>query len=198
VGIGPGGVGRFVGNLHEDEAMNILRLIFENLKRGTLTARFPQKQPLSPHYRGLIQIDAERCVGCGQCAYSCPSCAMEVHRDGDKYQWKYDAAKCTFCGRCIERCKLHVLTQQSERPPDYSVEGELKQEWNMVRKRPVRPAATANSKDDSAKPATAVPAEKADTIKTEDKPSTIAATEPRTETMSDTPPVIEVKAEQRV
>ena len=71
--------------------MKILRLILDNLKRGTLTAKFPEKQPVSPNYRGMVSIDSEKCVGCGQCAYSCPSCAMEVHREGDKYQWKYDA-----------------------------------------------------------------------------------------------------------
>jgi formate hydrogenlyase subunit 6/NADH:ubiquinone oxidoreductase subunit I len=123
--------------------MKILRLILDNLKRGTLTAKFPEQQPVSPNYRGMISIESERCVGCGQCSYSCPSCAMEVHREGDKYQWKYDASKCTFCGRCVDRCKLHLLTMATERPPVYEHQGDLKQEFNMVRKRPAPKAAAA-------------------------------------------------------
>ena len=133
--------------------MKILRLILDNLKRGTLTAKFPEQQPVSPNYRGMISIESERCVGCGQCSYSCPSCAMEVHREGDKYQWKYDASKCTFCGRCVDRCKLHLLTMATERPPVYEHQGDLKQEYNMVRKRPAPKPAPPTKKEEAAAPA---------------------------------------------
>jgi ferredoxin len=66
-----------------------------------------------------------------------------VTRSGDNYTWSYDPSKCAFCGRCIERCKPHTLTMESKLPPLYSLQGELKQVLNMVRKRPVRPAPTA-------------------------------------------------------
>jgi len=143
--------------------MKILRLILDNLKRGTLTSKFPEKQPVSPNYRGMISIESERCVGCGQCSYSCPSCAMEVHREGDKYQWKYDASKCTFCGRCVDRCKLHLLTMATERPPVYEHQGDLKQEYNMVRKRPAPKPAPPAKKEDAAAPAPEASAKEAAT-----------------------------------
>lgn len=171
--------------------MKILRLILDNLKRGTLTAKFPEKQPVSPNYRGMVSIDSERCVGCGQCAYSCPSCAMEVHREGDKYQWKYDAAKCTFCGRCVDRCKLHLLTMATERPPVYEHQGDLKQEFNMVRKRPVRPAPPV--KNEEAKPDQAAVAAKIEPVK-EEIVSPVIATEAKIET----PPVTSGAAEQTI
>ena len=175
--------------------MKILRLILDNLKRGTLTSRFPEKQPVSPNYRGMVSIDSEKCVGCGQCAYSCPSCAMEVHREGDKYQWKYDASKCTFCGRCIDRCKLHLLTMATERPPVYEHQGDLKQEFNMVRKRPVRPAAPVNK--EVAKPEVAVPAVKTETAK-EEVASAALVNEAVKEAQIETPPVTSGPAEQTI
>jgi formate hydrogenlyase subunit 6/NADH:ubiquinone oxidoreductase subunit I len=120
--------------------MNIFHLIYENLRLGTVSYPLPhQHQCTSDQYRGVIVNDPSRCVGCGQCAYVCPSAAIEVTRSGDTYQWTYDPGKCAFCGRCIERCKPHTLTMESQLPPLYSHQGEMKQVLNMVRKKPVRP-----------------------------------------------------------
>lgn len=115
--------------------MNILKLLLQNLRRGAVSYRFPLHHDTSEHYRGLIDNDETRCVGCGQCAYVCPSHGMEVHRNGDNYEWSYDPGKCTFCARCIDRCKLKTLTMHSERPPVYGESGELKQILKMIRKR---------------------------------------------------------------
>jgi formate hydrogenlyase subunit 6/NADH:ubiquinone oxidoreductase subunit I len=123
--------------------MNIFRLILENLRRGTVSFPLPHKHECtSSEYRGLIQNDAARCVGCGSCAYVCPTAAIEVTRNGDTYRWTYDPGKCTFCARCIDRCRPKTLTQESMLPPLYSTEGELKKILDMVKKKPVRPVAT--------------------------------------------------------
>jgi len=124
--------------------MNIFRLIFQNLRRGPISFPLPHKHECtSSEYRGLIVNDAERCVGCGLCAYVCPTAAIVVTRSGDTYRWTYDAGKCTFCGRCLERCKPDTLSMQSKLPPVYSTQGDLITVLDMVRKRPVRPAPAA-------------------------------------------------------
>ena len=53
--------------------MKILRLILDNLKRGTLTAKFPEKQPVSPNYRGMVSIDSENAASA---AASAPTVAL--------------------------------------------------------------------------------------------------------------------------
>lgn len=150
--------------------MNILKLILDNLRQGTASYKLPHKHECtSNRYRGLIHNDPERCVGCSACAYVCPTGAIEVKRAGENYSWSYDPGKCTFCERCIERCRPNTLTMESQLPPLYSHEGELKTVLEMVRKRPVKPATPAVAA------ATAAASAAAKTVATEAKPAVTAA-----------------------
>lgn len=143
--------------------MNILRLILDNLRKGTVSFRLPHTHECtSNQYRGLIHNDSSRCVGCGSCAYVCPTGAIEVTRGGDTYTWSYDPGKCTFCARCIDRCRPATLSSESKLPPIYSHQGELKVVYEMKKKKPApRPAPAA----EAAAPAVAKPAVAAEAAK---------------------------------
>lgn len=99
--------------------MGILHLIGANVLSEPVTLRYPKRVPTPEHYRGLVQIEVQSCVGCATCAYVCVSSAITVELHLREFVWQYDPSKCTFCGRCLEVCPTQALTMHCERPPIY-------------------------------------------------------------------------------
>jgi ferredoxin len=111
--------------------MDILRHIAENLRGGPVTLRFPERVEPPEGFRGLVELDAQRCVGCATCAYVCPSQAIVVTHFAAAYEWAYDAGRCTFCGRCADVCPSQALSMQRERPPVYVERDTLRQVYML-------------------------------------------------------------------
>ena len=53
-----------------------------------------------------VNVDLEKCNGCGTCVDSCPSEALTV--PDDKVVVDEDA--CIDCGACIDECPTEALT----------------------------------------------------------------------------------------
>ncbi len=69
-----------------------VEVTFKDAKTGatkTMAVAATWKDP----FNGTVQIDKERCLGCGACADACPYDARYVNEDGDEPK----ADKCTFC-----------------------------------------------------------------------------------------------------
>ena len=107
--------------------MNILQVITTNLGREADTLRFPARVAPPPEFRGLVQLDPERCVGCATCAYVCSPGAIKVSSEEAYYEWAYDPGQCTFCGRCVDYCPGQALAMASESCPIYTQAGDLQQ-----------------------------------------------------------------------
>ena len=63
-------------------------------------------------FRGKIQYDKEKCIGCKLCLKVCPSEAIEF-KEADKKIRIY-LARCTFCSQCNDICPVNCLTMSNE------------------------------------------------------------------------------------
>ena len=124
--------------------MSILDLLWRNLRRGTMTLRFPERPPVSEGYRGLVRFDPALCIGCAICRFRCTARAITFSAAKTEFTWAYDPGQCTFCGRCVEGCKEHALSQEAACPPVYLSIGALKKSYTLPRKPPApKPVAAA-------------------------------------------------------
>lgn len=64
----------------------------------------------------IMQIDTQKCTGCGACARACPLGAIEVVQENDgvkKRVAKCDENLCLGCGVCYGKCKFNAITMKA-------------------------------------------------------------------------------------
>ncbi|MBN1280075.1 MAG: 4Fe-4S binding protein [Candidatus Thermoplasmatota archaeon] len=68
--------------------------------------------PTPQNFRGKIQYDREKCIGCKLCIKVCPSGAIEFKEEQKKV--KIYLARCTFCSQCNDICPTNCLSMSNE------------------------------------------------------------------------------------
>ena len=112
--------------------LEILKVIFGNLTSKRATVPLPLSVPTPKQFRGPVEMDANRCIGCGMCSYVCVTNAITASDQGAEYNWAYEPGRCTFCGRCLERCPVHAIRMDSAPLEPYRVPGERSVEHVVV------------------------------------------------------------------
>ena len=92
------------------------------LKPGRVTLPYPF-EPREPEkgFRGLPEVDVNKCIGCGGCANVCPArCIRIVDKDQATRVLAFLHERCTYCGRCAEVCPMDAIdmTKQFELATD--------------------------------------------------------------------------------
>ena len=62
---------------------------------------------------GDVEVDAEKCSGCGMCVMFCPTDALrkslDKHPDEDRAYMEFSAADCVQCNLCADACLKHCI-----------------------------------------------------------------------------------------
>ena len=79
---------------------------------GRVTLPYPfRPHPPEPGFRGLPEVDADKCIGCGACANACPARLIRiVDLDQERRRIVRLLERCVYCGRCAEVCPEEALT----------------------------------------------------------------------------------------
>ncbi|MCB2202649.1 4Fe-4S binding protein [bacterium] len=65
-------------------------------------------------FRGLIEIDPDKCIGCGLCVRNCPTGAITLEKTSkDKFTLSYFAARCAYCGECEAACRKGAIQHKN-------------------------------------------------------------------------------------
>lgn len=80
------------------------------LQAGQVTLGYPfEPHPPEGSFRGKLEMEVEKCIGCGACANACPA-RLIIIEDSDGYRsLSFELARCTYCARCRDVCPTGAL-----------------------------------------------------------------------------------------
>ncbi|MEM2908132.1 MAG: 4Fe-4S binding protein [Candidatus Hadarchaeales archaeon] len=88
----------------------IVEALVDVLKLGSKAWEVPSG------FRGMPNINAEKCTGCGACVQVCPTGAIEMVDEGNERKVKFKYEKCISCASCEEVCPEEAVELGVERP----------------------------------------------------------------------------------
>jgi hydrogenase-4 component H len=87
------------------------------LKNLRVTLPYPfQPAPPAEGFRGRLEVDIDKCIGCGACIHACPPRLISMTDQDAKRTFEFALGRCTYCARCAEVCpeKAIRMTQEFE------------------------------------------------------------------------------------
>ncbi len=108
-------------------------ICFKNLR---VTLPYPFKPAPPPEgFRGRVEVDINKCIGCGACAVACPPRLISITDLDGKRVLEFQLGRCTYCARCAEVCPVEAikLSQEFELATDNKADLNIAVELFMVK-----------------------------------------------------------------
>ena len=87
-----------------------VKLVIIAGKEGRVTVKYPFQEPIvTSEFRGEIEIDPAKCIGCGACVRACPPNALELLESEKEVILRYFVGRCIFCWRCVDVCPVSAI-----------------------------------------------------------------------------------------
>ncbi|MCS7132972.1 MAG: 4Fe-4S dicluster domain-containing protein [Nitrososphaeria archaeon] len=85
-----------------------------NLIKKRATVLYPYREVEKIHlpdgFRGKIEFDRPKCIGCQMCFRVCPAKAIEIIEDERGKRPIFLIYRCIYCGQCAEVCPTKAIT----------------------------------------------------------------------------------------
>jgi formate hydrogenlyase subunit 6/NADH:ubiquinone oxidoreductase subunit I len=134
----------------------MLFTLLKSLGKKPATVRYPfVKQKMPENFRGKIQFDYQKCIGCKLCMKDCPANAIIIEKVADKkFEAIFDLDKCIYCAQCVDSCPKKALAPT----PDFELaqlsKDKLKIKYKnieaLTRDEPQQPSEKSPSREGSA------------------------------------------------
>ena len=97
-------------------AGKMLSEVLRSVGRKPATVRYPHvKVTMPPDFRGKLEFDSSKCIGCKMCMRDCPAEAITIVKVGEKrFEAQVDVGKCIACGQCVDSCPKDALKLTGE------------------------------------------------------------------------------------
>ena len=88
--------------------MELLRSLFKKPN----TIKYPaQGREMPAGFRGRLDFDSKKCIGCKLCMRDCPTGAIEIREKNPKeFEAVIDLGKCIYCAQCVDSCVKKALS----------------------------------------------------------------------------------------
>jgi len=90
--------------------LTILNAVIEAMIKTPETVKYPFGDLTLPEgYRGKIEFDTDKCIGCGKCKTLCPLNNIEIKKK--RPLWN---GNCTHCMACISYCPTEAIEYKTK------------------------------------------------------------------------------------
>lgn len=109
-----------------------IKEVMRNIFTKPFTVHYPfEKIEAAEGYRGRIEWNAKKCIGCGICAQVCPAKAIEMVPN-ERYRTKrgprFIQYRCIFCAQCEYYCPTKAIRLTK----DYHIYGLKKEDVEIT------------------------------------------------------------------